>query len=104
MAVEVGVPRGDSTGSLYYADYLLDGRAGTQDVDQALELYQNLVDTKAHDEVSAALKLGDIYSQGTYVTRVVQKAKQYYQIALDDSKEGSDTAAQAQEALDALGA
>lgn len=100
---ELAYERGDSTGAVYYANFLLDGRAGTQDIDKAIQIYQNIVDTKGHDIVTCAIKLGDIYRDGQYVTKDLSKAKSYYQIAVDNAKAGSDQANEAQTDLDALG-
>jgi TPR repeat protein len=94
----------DSTGKLYEADYLLDGIGTDQDVSAAIELYQELVDDNAHDKATAAYKLGTIYQEGTYVTADSEKAKSYYQIALDTATEENNTelAEQAETALASL--
>ena len=94
---------GDSTGGMYYAEYLLDGRGGTQDVDKAISILKELVDGKKHDMVACALMLGDIYSVGVYAASDVALAKSYYQIVIDNAKEDSDEAEKAASALEALG-
>lgn len=49
--------RGDSTGTLYYADALAQGRGVAKDTEKARSLYQLLVDTNAHDAAAAKERL-----------------------------------------------
>ncbi len=99
---KLAADREDSTGIVYYADYLLAGRGCEQDIDAALALYQNIVDTNGHDIVLCALTLGDIYKEGEYVEADPEKAAEYYEIVLENAHEGSSEAEEAQAALDEL--
>ncbi|MGF0071828.1 tetratricopeptide repeat protein [Streptococcus orisratti] len=95
---------GDSTGQLYQADYLLEGKGTTQDVTTAISLYQDLIDNGAHDKATAAYQLGVIYQEGAYTTADIEKAKSYYQLALDTATEENNTelATKANQALEAF--
>ncbi len=53
--------------------------------------------------VACALMLGDIYSEGVYTAPDAALANSYYQIVIDNAKEGSDEAEKAASALEALG-
>lgn len=53
---QLAAGRGDSTGIVYTADYLLTGRAGVQDMEKALSMYKDIV--------LCALKPGDICREG----------------------------------------
>ncbi|AQP42781.1 tetratricopeptide repeat protein [Streptococcus gallolyticus] len=96
---------GDSTGQLYQADYLLEGKGTTQDVTTAISLYQDLIDNEAHDKATAAYQLGAIYQEGIYTAADIEKAKSYYQLALDTATEENNTelVTKASQALEALG-
>ena len=78
-------------------------RHRSKDVDKAISILKELVDGKKHDMVACALMLGDIYSEGVYTAPDAALAKSYYQIAIDNAKEGSDEAEKAASALKALG-
>ena len=95
---------GDSTGKLYQADYLLAGKGTAQNIEAAMSLYQNLIDSDAHDKAAAAYKLGTMYQQGTGVTADTEKARFYYQIALETATKEKNTelANQANQALSEL--
>lgn len=74
----------------YYAEYLLKGIGGEQDVDGALALYQKVVDENGHDALSCALILGDIYKNGVYVEKDAEKAAGYYELVIAKSPESKD--------------
>lgn len=87
---------GDATGKLKYADYLLRGEGVEQNVEEALGIYQGLIDSEAHDYEKAALAVGEIYEEGTYVEADAEKAISYYKIA---SEKGIKDAEKALERL-----
>ena len=78
-------------------------RHRSKDVDKAISILKELVDGKNHDMVACALMLGDIYSEGVYTAPDAALAKSYYQIAIDNAKDGADEAEKAASALEALG-
>ncbi|MCR5606231.1 MAG: hypothetical protein K6F69_05370 [Treponema sp.] len=57
---KLAMERGDSTGTLLYADMLYDGLGIEKNQSEAIKLYQKLVDEKAHDEEKAALRINGI--------------------------------------------
>jgi hypothetical protein len=73
--------RGDSTGTVFYADALLNGENIKQDVKKAIHLYQNIIDKKDHDIALCGYKLGKIYENGKYVKQDIDKAIHYYKLA-----------------------
>jgi uncharacterized protein len=81
--------RGDSTGTVYYADALLDGVNIKQDINKAISLYQKIIDNKGHDIALSAYKMGEIYKVDKYVKHNYDKAVEYYKIS---SENGMDIA------------
>lgn len=98
---KIAAERGDSTGIMYTADYLLSGRAGEKDSSEAISLYKWVVDTKGHDAAICALKLGDVYSKGIHAEKDIGLAESYYRLASDYALE-KETADSALAALAAL--
>jgi len=84
----------DSTGIMYFADYLLAGKGVAQNTAEALSLYQKIVDTKGHDIANCAYRLGVIYEEGKYVPADKAKALNYYQTAADNGSADGKTALQ----------
>ncbi len=81
-----GAEAGDFTCTHLYADCLYNGDGIEQDGAKAMELYQWLVDVKAHNKNDyswAAYMLGNIYTEGTYVEQDTQKAQEYYELAAE---------------------
>ncbi len=62
---KTAMERGDSTGTLLYADCLFDGVGVEKNEEEALSLYEQLVKTKAHDKDAAALRLRGIRDVST---------------------------------------
>lgn len=62
---KLAMERGDSTGTLLYADCLYDGSGVEKDENLAMKLYSKLVETNAHDKEAAALRLRGIRSVST---------------------------------------
>ncbi len=96
---ELAADRGDSTATVEVADRYLAGNGVDQDVEKAMSMYQEIVDEVGHDVVECAQKLGEIYENGEYVDADSAKAAEYYQIALDNAKEGTDAYTEAEESL-----
>ncbi len=93
---KMGAEKEDFTCTHLYADCLYNGTGVEQDVEEAMRLYQWLVDVQAHnknDYAWGAYMLGKIYDEGVYVTKDDEKAKSYYELAASLGNE------EAQEAL-----
>lgn len=76
----------DFTCSHLYADCLYEGIGVEQDVNEAIRLYQWLVDVKAHnknDYAWGAYMLGKIYDEGVYVEKDEALSLSYYELAVE---------------------
>lgn len=89
---KIAMDRGDSTGTVYYADALLSGKLVPQDVNKAMSLYQSIIDSKGHDAGLCGYKMGKIYEDGKYVSKNLDKAKGYYKVGAEHHNSDAEQA------------
>ena len=92
---KMGADEQDFTCTHLYADCLYNGTGVDQDVHEAINLYQWLVDVEAHnknDYAWGAYMLGKIYEEGVYVDKDEDKSISYYELASSLGSEEADAA------------
>lgn len=90
-----GADTQDFTCSHLYADCLYNGIGVEQNAEEAIRLYQWLVDVEAHnkkDYAWGAYMLGKIYEEGLYVEKDEALSHSYYELAAGLGSEEAETA------------
>lgn len=82
---KMGADAKDFTCTHLYADCLYNGNGVEQNPEEAIAMYQWLVDVQAHnknDYAWGAYMLGKVYEEGIYVEKDEEQSKAYYELAV----------------------
>ena len=75
----IAAQRGDSSAKLFMADAILTGDGTDQNVEDAIERYKALVECKGHDVTTGAFALANIYRDGIYAEKDLEKSREYFE-------------------------